>query len=81
MQANTLWACATLGYVPPVQALDRLAVHCQITLEGFSPQNISNSVWAFATLGHRPTVSITLRTAETEHSPTIVEGHDKRLEF
>lgn len=58
VQANTLWAVATLNYCPPEALLNQLASHCQAKLDAFSPQNISNSVWAFATLNHLPVVSL-----------------------
>lgn len=60
LQANTIWALATLSFQPSLEHLQALAEHSRRTLEIFSPQNIANTLWAFAILGYRHPVSLPL---------------------
>lgn len=53
MQANLVWAYATLAEKPDVHCLDALASFACRNLQEFSPQNISNSAWAMATLQYK----------------------------
>lgn len=56
VQANLVWAYATLGEKPDVRCLDALASFACRNLKEYSPQNISNSAWAMATLQYKNTV-------------------------
>ena len=53
VQANLVWAYATVGEKPDVRCLDALAGFACKNLRDFSPQNISNSAWAMATLQYK----------------------------
>ena len=52
--SNTLWAFATLGYLPEDDLLDRVALHAAATMATFRPQATSNTLWAMAKLGYAP---------------------------
>ena len=58
VQANLVWAYATLGEKPDVRCLDALASFACSHLKEFSPQNISNSAWAMATLQYKNMVCL-----------------------
>ena len=48
LQANCLWAHATLELEPPQEYLASMAERLMASLTAFAPQHLANSVWALA---------------------------------
>ena len=57
MQANCLWAHATL-HCPPSQAyLEAVSARMQAILPTFAAQHLVNAIWAMASCGYHDKVS------------------------